>query len=124
MPEITEQQTDAPPDYGPGLRQIRRRRWFLWLEILVYLPMMIAVMKLMPTNGALAVAFGIWFVLLWFVVGYSALARCPRCGNYYHMHGMTLLYIRRCLHCQLRLTADKKRRFTAESATFSDSESP
>jgi hypothetical protein len=109
MPDGQELQTETTPDYAPGLRRIRKRRWLLWAEILLYVPMMMAVMKMVPTNGALAVAFGLWFVLLWFVVGYSALARCPRCGNYFHMHGMTLLYLRKCLHCQLHLTADKKR---------------
>jgi hypothetical protein len=109
MTGVQELQPGGAPDFGPGLRQIRKRRWFLWAEILGYLPVMLAVMKIAPTNSALAVAFGIWFILLWIVVGYSALARCPRCGNYYHMNGMTLLYLRKCLHCQLHLTADKKR---------------
>jgi hypothetical protein len=64
-------------------------------------------MKISPTYRALAVVFAAWFIMLWVVVGYSALARCPRCGNYFHMHGMTLLYFRKCLHCQLHLKADK-----------------
>jgi hypothetical protein len=109
MTRVQGLQTDDAPDFGPGLRQIRKRRLFLWAEILVYLPMMLAVMKIAPTNSAIVVAFGAWFVMLWIVVGYSALARCPRCGNYYHMNGMTLLYLRKCLHCQLHLKADKKK---------------
>ena len=96
------------PDYGPGLRTIRRRRWYLWLEIIVYLPAMWTTMQIAPSYPVLATVFVIWFILLWVVVGYSALARCPRCGNYFHMHGMTLLYLRRCLHCQLKINADKK----------------
>jgi hypothetical protein len=106
---LSEQPTGDEPDYGPRLRNIRKRRWCLWLEIIVYLPAMMVVMKIAPTFRPMAVAFGIWFALLWVVVGYSALARCPRCGNYFHMHGMTLLYLRTCLHCQLHLTADKRK---------------
>jgi hypothetical protein len=35
------------------------------------------------------------------------LSKCPRCGNYFHLHGMTLLILRKCLHCQLHINADK-----------------
>lgn len=105
---VNEQPPVDEPDYGPGLRTIRRRRRYLWLEIIVYLPAMWTTMQIAPAYPVLATVFVIWFILLWVVVGYSALARCPRCGNYFHMHGMTLLYLRRCLHCQLRINADKK----------------
>jgi len=107
---MDEHSTTEEPDYGPGLRQIRKRRWFLWAEILIYLPAMLVTMKISPTFRALAVVFALWFILLWIVVGYSALIRCPRCGNYFHMNGMTLLYLRKCLHCQLHLTADKRKK--------------
>ena len=110
MIALEEKLTIDESDYGPGLRTIRKRRWCLWAEILIYLPAMMVTMKIAPTFRALAVVFVIWFILLWIVVGYSALARCPRCGNYFHMHGMTLLYLRKCLHCQLHLTADKKKK--------------
>ena len=109
MTESAENLTIFEPDYGPGLRSIRKRRWFLWAEILIYLPAMMITMKFLPTCQALAVVFAVWFIMLWVVVGYSALARCPRCGNYFHMHGMTLFYLRKCLHCQLHLKADKKK---------------
>jgi hypothetical protein len=107
MTESADNPTIDAPDYGPGLRAIRKRRWCLWAEILIYLPAMMITMKISPTYRALAVVFAAWFIMLWVVVGYSALARCPRCGNYFHMHGMTLLYFRKCLHCQLHLKADK-----------------
>ena len=38
--------------------------------------------------------------------GEEPLPRCPRCGNYFHVNGMMLLYLRRCLHCQLHINAD------------------
>ncbi len=105
---MEDKPTMDEPDYGPGLRMIRKRRWFLWAEILVYLPAMWVTMKISPTYRALGLVFMIWFILLWLAVGFSALARCPRCGNYFHMNGMTLLYLRKCLHCQLHLKADTK----------------
>jgi hypothetical protein len=110
MTEVSGLEPGAATDFSTGLRRVRKRRWLLWGEILGYLPLMLGVMKIWPTNTALAVAFLTWFALLWVVVGYSALARCPRCGNYFHMNGMTLLYLRKCLHCQLHLTADRKKR--------------
>jgi hypothetical protein len=59
-------------------------------------------------QGALPVFFG-WFLLLLIAAGVSAAARCPRCGNYYHVNGLILLYLRRCLHCQLHITADRRK---------------
>jgi hypothetical protein len=108
--ESNEQQSIAEPDYGPGLRIIRKRRWYLWLEILVYVPAMWVTLKVAPSNIVIGMVFAIWFIMLWIVVGVSALARCPRCGNYFHMNGMTLIYLRKCLHCQLHLKADKKKK--------------
>ena len=110
LTELDEKPITDEPDYGPGLRIIRKRRWYLWAEILFYLPVMMITMKLFPSYRAIGIAFGIWFAMLWVVVGISALARCPRCGNYFHMNGMTLLYFRKCLHCQLHLTSDKRRK--------------
>ena len=109
MPTLNDKLTIDEPDYGPGLRIIRSRRWYVWGIIIVYMPAMWVTLKLAPTHLALGTVFAIWFILVWIVVGRSALARCPRCGNYFHMHGMTLLYLRKCLHCQLHLKADKKK---------------
>ena len=88
-----------------GLQTVRRRRWYLWLIILVYMPLMITAVKFSSAGAA----FLFWCLVMVVIVGYSALARCPRCGNYFHMHGLTLLYLRKCLHCQLHVCADKRR---------------
>ena len=97
-----------PAALREGLRIIRRRRWYLWGLILVYLPVMWTTLQLTRSLQASLPVFGVWFVLLLVIMTVSAVARCPRCGNYFHLHGMTLLYLRRCLHCQLPLNADKK----------------
>lgn len=90
-----------------GLKKIRRRRWCLWLIILFYLPIMAVAMKLLPSFTAVMGIFALWFILMFSIALIAAVARCPKCGNYFHLHGMTLLYLRKCLHCQLHVCADK-----------------
>lgn len=102
------EQTGDGTEFEAGLRVIRRRRWYLWGVILVYLPAMWTTLQLTPSRRAVAAVFAVWFVLLLITATVSAIARCPRCGNYFHMHGMTLFYFRTCLHCQLHINADKK----------------
>jgi hypothetical protein len=88
-----------------GLKAIRRRRWCLWMIILAYMPLMMLAMKMF--NGVVG-AFLSWLVIMFAIAFFTALARCPRCGNYFHMNNMTLLYLRKCLHCQLHVSADKR----------------
>ncbi|OGU06737.1 MAG: hypothetical protein A2075_19395 [Geobacteraceae bacterium GWC2_58_44] len=93
---------------SPGLAKIRKRRWLLWSVLIVYLPTMWITQKITHSfNDSLPVFF-IWFLVLIAVMGISAVVKCPRCKNYFHVNGMTLLYLRNCLHCQLHLSADKK----------------
>jgi hypothetical protein len=98
----------APSIIGPGLQKIRNRRWFLWGVILVYMPAIWVSLFLTHSDRTTAVVFGVWFVALIIAVFFVTTARCPQCGNYFHLHGITPLYLRRCLHCQLHITADKK----------------
>lgn len=104
---MEESKTFDPATFAPSMRLIRRRRKYFFATIIAYLPAMLLVNKISPAFRSMAITFGIWFVILFITALYSALARCPRCGNYFHMHGMSLLYLRRCLHCQLHITADK-----------------
>ncbi len=91
-----------------GLRKIRRRRWYLWALILVYLPLMWSALKFLPSMNAVCGVFGVWFAAVFVIAMIAAVARCPRCGNYFHVNGMTLLFLRKCLHCQLHVSADKR----------------
>jgi len=106
---MSEESAIEADKIGPALRIIRRRRWYLWIVILAYLPAMWATLKLMPLHKVLGTVFLAWFVLLFIAVLVSAIVRCPRCGNYFHMNGMTLLYLRKCLHCQLHINADRNK---------------
>lgn len=102
--------TDQVADAGrirEGLRKIRRRRWMLWSVLIVYLPTMWITQKITHSfNKSLPVFFG-WFLVMLAAMAISAVVRCPRCGNYFHVNGITLLYLRRCLHCQLHINDDK-----------------
>jgi len=100
-----------PPEenYGSALSLIRRRRRYFFGTILIYMPAMWAVQKISPKYSSIAIAIGVWIVVLFVATLMSAITRCPRCGNYFHLHGMTLLYLRKCLHCQLHINADRKK---------------
>lgn len=93
---------------SPGLSIIRRRRWYLWGVILVYLPAMQLILVKTQSIRITGAAFVAWLIILCIAVTLSAVARCPRCGNYFHMNGLTLLYFRNCLHCGLHIRADRK----------------
>lgn len=102
---------ETPSQFGPGLRKIRKRRWFLWSLLLVYVPAIWLSLTLTHSDRITQMVFGVWLVFLIVAVFLVSTARCPRCGNYFHVHGMTALYLRRCLHCRLHITADRKSGF-------------
>ena len=90
-----------------GLKKIRLRRWCFWWIILLYMPLMATAMKLLPSIKEVMYVFLLWFFVMFAIALVAAVARCPVCGNYFHLQGTTLLYLRRCLHCQLHICADK-----------------
>ena len=96
-----------PEEYGKALRLIRRRRSFLFGVILMYVPAMWLIHGVSPALRTMLTAFGIWVLLLVTTCLMAAICRCPRCGNYFHVHGMTMLFLRKCLHCQLHINADR-----------------
>jgi hypothetical protein len=102
---VNREDSGSGAEFGTGLGIIRRRRRYLWVVILVYLPAMWLALRMSVVGSV----FAVWFVLLFTAALVSAVARCPRCGNYFHMHGMTLFYFRKCLHCQLHINADRKK---------------
>lgn len=90
-----------------GLTVLRKRRLWLWGVIAVYVPAILVTFQFTSAFRVLGTVFIVWFVMLVSAAVASAFVRCPRCGNYFHMHGMTLLYLRKCLHCQLHINADR-----------------
>lgn len=100
----------APPtpdlvEFHLKMRQLRRRRWFLWGLIIAYLPAISLALELSGSDRVAGIVFGIWILLVCVAVGLAAFAPCPRCGKPFHMHGFVPVYLRRCVHCQLHVTA-------------------
>ena len=95
-------------DYSSGLIKIRKRRRYLWLIILVYLPAMKLALDSPDYKTWATVVFASWIILLVIAVAFACIIRCPRCGECFHTHGPTFLPFRRCLHCALHINADKR----------------
>lgn len=91
-----------------GLRKIRVRRWFLWLLILAYVPLMMVALRAQDAKQMVVMSFVVWVLLLIVAVSMMALARCPGCGHCFHMSGYLFRPVRRCFECGLHLTADKQ----------------
>src|SRR5690242_8409203 len=80
-------QQETVEDFGPGLAKIRQRRLLLWILIAIYLPAMWTAQRITHSFWDAMPVFWVWFALLIVVVTVSAVVRCPRCGNYFHMNG-------------------------------------
>lgn len=106
-----EKQVDNNPvdqvTYTEVMKKTRRRRKYFFATVLAYIPAILITHSISPTNIAMGTVFGIWLVVLIFTTFLVTLSKCPRCGNYFHMNGLTLLILRKCLHCQLHISADK-----------------
>ena len=95
------------PAKGQDLRLVRRRRKYFFGTVLAYIPALLITHRISPTHYAMGLVFVVWVVALIISTFLSAITRCPRCGNFFHVNGMTLLYLRRCLHCQLHINSDR-----------------
>lgn len=105
---MDENRPTDPTEYTPGLNKIRKRRLFLWLVILAYLPSMMLALESSDYRSWVTIVFSSWIVLLIIAVAFACVVRCPRCGECFHTHGPTFLPFRRCLHCSLHVNADKR----------------
>lgn len=107
-PETTQAVEDDPARFQVLMNTLRMRRKLFFGVVIIYMPLMWLVHRISPTFRSMAIAFAVWVMLLFFSALYSALARCPRCGKTFHLNGMSLLYFRRCLHCDLHLSSKNK----------------
>ena len=98
---------DNPATFGVMLAIIRRRRWYLWGLILIYMPVSVMTLQLTQSYKTTGIVCMIWFILLCIVVTLTAISKCPRCSNSFHMRNSTLSYFRKCRHCGLHICADK-----------------
>jgi TRAP-type uncharacterized transport system fused permease subunit len=94
-----------PVTYMNVMKKTRRRRLFLFVTLLAYIPALLITRQISPTDSAMGTLFVIWVIVLTIVAFLAALSRCPRCANYFPVHGLTFLVLRRCLHCQLHISS-------------------
>ena len=105
---VSEQQTLSREELRNGLTKIRTRRWVLWVTILIYVPGLLVTLYMGASGSTMTKLFGVWLALLCFAVGWATVAKCPHCGNNFHTNGPTFLPVRKCVHCGLHVTADKR----------------
>ena len=105
---LEEKKSEDVSQYAAGLAKLRRRRWFFWGVILVYIPAIWLSLELTNSDRQTFKVFAVWFLFIIVSSMLAATGRCPRCGHYFHVNGFIPLYLRRCLHCGLHITADKK----------------
>ncbi len=98
----------SPQELKGGLKKIRGRRWFFWITIMAYLPAMYLALQTSQSGQTIVVVFIVWVLVLIVAVALMALVRCPQCGNCFHMNGFLFRPVRKCFHCRLHLTTDKK----------------
>ena len=106
--QLNETEHISHHDLKSGMKKIRRRRWFFWAVIMCYLPAMLVSLKSTQPGLAVGVTFASWIFFLTVSVVLVALVRCPQCGNCFHMNGFLFRPVRKCFHCSLHLSADKK----------------
>lgn len=98
---MEEEYAVDPKTHAAMLAVIRRRKWYLWGLILVYLPATYTSLKVTQSFSTTCAVFGVWFVLLCAAVTLMALSKCPRCGQTFHMRNSTLSFSGKCRHCGL-----------------------
>ena len=102
---------DKSPDnevqFRATLAETRKRRMHFFVTVLSYLPALYGTYTVSPTHKSMGTLFGVWLVILLVVTFRLAVSRCPQCGNLFHVHGMTLLVLRKCLHCQFHIKGDR-----------------
>lgn len=107
---MEEKKTEDFSRFALGLGKLRRRRWFFWGVILVYIPAIWLSLRLTNSDSQTGKVFAVWFLFLFASSILTAMGKCPRCGNLFHVNGFIPLFLRKCLHCGLHITADKKQR--------------
>jgi len=107
---LEEKKSEDFSKYTLGLTKLRRRRCFFWSMILIYIPTIWLSLRITHSDRQTGKVFAVWFLLIIIASLLAAAGKCPRCGNYFHVNGFIPIYLRKCLHCGLHITADKKQR--------------
>lgn len=106
----SEHKDPSPEELSHGLARIRKCRWFFFGVVLIYVPALLATLRLSQSGRTTATMFGIWVFFLVVSVVFAAIVKCPRCKQYFHTNGPTFLPVRKCVHCGLPVNADKRKK--------------
>jgi hypothetical protein len=106
---MEQENSDYSTTHGAMLARIRRRRWYLWGLILIYMPASVTTLQLTQSYKTTGILCLIWFILLCIAVTLMTCALCPGCGNKFHLRDSSLSFSRKCCHCGLHICGDKKR---------------
>lgn len=87
------------------MNRLRRWRRLLWGLLLGYVPIIWLALELSGSDRTTFKVFAGWVLLVLVTTLRVALLRCPRCDQTFHLHGFIPLYLRRCLHCGLHISA-------------------
>lgn len=94
-----------------GLRKIRRRRLWFWIELATCLSLTLAAKHFTDSRMVIWILATLSTLALMRLVAGAAFSHCPRCGQYFHSVTNTPtfrnLLTRRCLQCGLSLHADR-----------------
>ena len=99
----TEENSADETEFGTPLAVIRKRRWFLWVIIFIYVPGSLTALQFTDSYRVLGLLFLIWLILLCVTVTLVACCKCPGCGNNFHMRNSTISFLRKCSHCGLHI---------------------
>mgnify|MGYP001764366571 CR=1 FL=1 len=105
---MEQDNADNAIDQSAMLAVIRRRRWYLWSLILIYMPASVTTLQLTQSYKQTGIICLIWFILLCIAVALITCAKCPRCGNNFHMRDSSLAFSRTCRHCGLHMCGAKQ----------------
>ena len=94
-----------------GLRAIQRRRRWVWIWILSYVPVMWVVTRTTHSDLAAAPFVLIWTVAIVRCVTRVMFVKCPRCNGLFHStHSSPTIWnllTRKCLQCGLPLHVEQ-----------------
>lgn len=86
-----------------GLKAIRSKRLQLWGVFISYLPAIGTALSVSSGNTGPIVVASVWIVAAGVAGARVSLSRCPRCGNLFHMRGISTSWGKTCRHCDLSL---------------------
>jgi hypothetical protein len=92
-----------PERMAAELKRIRSLRvWLAWI-LITYVPVVVFLFIIRLPEWVIIAACLAWVgtgVVTAFMIGF---ARCPACGQYFHVRGGGSLFAKNCLHCGIPL---------------------